>query len=161
MDRVQLSGPYGAFIGDPSVTTPILCLASGSGLAPILSLTDAALRRGFRYPVTLIFSARTEEDVYPKGLLAYWKSKYRNFKVIRTLTGAEGPPPMGRIPDMLADYFPDLSDYSVFIAGNPDFVDACKTKALSLGAPAAYVHTEGYFNQQPPVTPDASRLLTG
>lgn len=53
-DPVSVSGPYGTFIGDPSVDTPVLCLAAGSGLAPILSLTEAALRRGFRPPVTLL-----------------------------------------------------------------------------------------------------------
>ncbi len=54
-------GPYGTFVGDPTVETPVLCLAAGSGLAPILALADAALRRGFALPVTLLFSARTRE----------------------------------------------------------------------------------------------------
>lgn len=159
-DRVQLSGPYGTFIGDPSVTTPILCLASGSGLAPILSLTDAALRRGFKYPVTLLFSARTEDDVYPSGLISFWKAKFRNFKFIRTLTGEEGKPPHGRIPTMLQEYFPDLSEYSVFIVGNPDFVEDCKIAVKNLGAKGSHIHTEAYFDQQPPITPDEARLLS-
>ena len=58
-DTVQISGPYGTFIGDPSTDTPVLCLASGSGLAPITSLASAAfLRGGFRNPATILFSAR-------------------------------------------------------------------------------------------------------
>ena len=36
--------------------TPVLCLASGSGLAPILGLADGALRRGFKWGTTLILS---------------------------------------------------------------------------------------------------------
>ncbi len=147
-DRVAINGPYGTFIGDPSVTTPVLCLASGSGLAPIMSLTDASLRRGFKYPVSLFFSARTEDDVFPLGLLSYWKVKYRNFKFIRTLTRQDGKPPTGRIPKVLPDYFKDLSDHSIFIAGNPDFVEDCKTAVLSLGAEKRLIHTEGYFKDQ-------------
>ena len=49
-ESVKISGAYGTFIGDPSVDTPVLCLAAGTGLAPILSLAEAALRRGFRKP---------------------------------------------------------------------------------------------------------------
>lgn len=66
-DMVKLAGHYGNFIGDPSVETSVLCLAAGSGLAPILSLTEAALRRGFKKPVRLMFSARTAQDVYDRG----------------------------------------------------------------------------------------------
>jgi CDP-4-dehydro-6-deoxyglucose reductase len=54
-DRLKLSGPYGTFIGDPSAETPVLCLAAGTGLAPIMALAEAALSRGFHHPVTLLF----------------------------------------------------------------------------------------------------------
>ena len=69
-DRIAVAGPYGTFIGDPGTDTPVLCLAAGSGLAPILALTDAALRRGFKHPVTLLYSARTPSDVFDEGLMA-------------------------------------------------------------------------------------------
>jgi CDP-4-dehydro-6-deoxyglucose reductase len=64
---LSLDGPYGTFIGDPAVETPILCMAAGTGLAPILALTEAALRRNYRKPVMLVISARTEADVYGRG----------------------------------------------------------------------------------------------
>jgi CDP-4-dehydro-6-deoxyglucose reductase len=73
-ENIKVSGAYGTFIGDPSVDTPVLCLAAGTGLAPILALAEAALRRGFKKPVTMLFSARTVEDVYCQGhdgLVAY------------------------------------------------------------------------------------------
>ena len=158
--RVNVSGPYGTFIGDPSVKTPVLCLAAGSGLAPILSLADASLRRDFKYPVTLLFSARTEEDVYDQGLITYWQSKYRNFKFMRTLTGEQGEPPLGRIPEILKEYFPDLSEYSIFIAGSPEFVDDNVAAVKKLGAQDKLIHTEGYFQQQNPQTPETKRLLS-
>ena len=44
-ESIKISGAYGTFIGDPAVDTPVLCLAAGTGLAPILALTEAALRR--------------------------------------------------------------------------------------------------------------------
>ena len=160
-DQLLVHGPYGTFVGDPSVETPVLCLASGSGLAPILGLADGALRRGFTWGTTLIFSARTEADVFDQGLMAWWSRKHRTFRSIVTYTGAEPPATAeftGRIPTMLGQVFPSLEKHSIFIAGNPDFVEACKAACLALGAKPDLVHVEGYFPHWPAEVPPAERL---
>lgn len=67
---------------------------------------------------------------------------------------------MGRIPAILPEMFPDLSQHSVYAAGSPEFVDACITAAKALGAKESLIHTEGFFEQQAsPETPSADRLL--
>lgn len=162
---LRVSGAFGTFIGDPSVDTPVLCLAAGTGLAPILALTEAALRRGFPNPVTIFFSAKTIEDVYGTGMMAWWTMRHANFRSLTTLTQApqfslnSGDLLTGRIPDQLATYFPDLSGLTLFIAGSPDFVEACAAKARHLGAAPERIHTEGFFRQQQPVMPDPEQLL--
>lgn len=147
-DRVRVAGPHGTFIGDPSADTPVLCLAAGSGLAPIMALAEAALGRGYRQPVTLLFSARSEDDVYDRGRLALWQAKYRNFSFQRTLTGSGGQGAAGRIPGLLPEMFPDLSGYSVFVAGSPEFVDDCIAAVRLLGAREQLIHAEGFYRQQ-------------
>ncbi len=153
--QVKLSGAYGTFIGDPSVDTPVLCLAAGTGLAPILALTEAALRRGYRRPVTLVVSARTRDDVYGAGMMAWWRTKHRNFDYLVTLTreqAAEGAGYLhGRVDALLEQRFPDLSRHSVFVAGSPEFVDACLAALRRLGARDERVHSEGFFEQQQPL----------
>lgn len=145
---LSLSGPYGAFIGDPKAETPVLCLAAGSGLAPILSLSEAALRRGYSHPVTLLFSARTAADIYAQGRLAYWSRMYRNFKWHATLTQERQQDVLhGRIPAILPTLFPDLSKYSVFIAGSTAFSDACVETVMRLGAKEELIHTEKFAAQ--------------
>ena len=147
-DIVRLSGPYGTFIGDPAAETPVLCMAAGSGLAPILSLTEAALRRGYKQPVSLMFSARTKADLYDSGLMGYWQSMYRNFRYVPTLTRESAPGmKQGRVPDLLPELYPDLSNYSVFVAGSPEFTDACVAKAKELGAKPELIQSEGYVAQ--------------
>lgn len=146
-DTVVVSGAYGTFIGDPEEGGPVLCMAGGSGLAPILSLTDAALGRGYADPVTLLFSATTEHDVYHEGLITLWEERHDNFRFVRTVTHPRGDaaPPTGHIPDILSDLFDDLADFQVFIAGAPSFVEACARAARDLGATDARIHTENYF----------------
>lgn len=148
-DSIKVSGAYGTFIGDPSVDTPVLCLAAGTGLAPILALAEAALRRGYKRPVNLIFSARTRNEVYSRGMMAWWRTKHRNFDYKITLTREEVDDfEHGRIDVVLPRLFPDLSRHSVFIAGSTGFVDACVKTVKALGAQPELVHTEGFFSQQ-------------
>ncbi|MDD3353693.1 2Fe-2S iron-sulfur cluster-binding protein [Zoogloea sp.] len=159
-DRVALSGPYGTFIGDPSVDTPVLCLGAGTGLAPLLALSESALRRGYRQPVSLLLSARGEADVYGQGLMAWWQARHPSFQAHITLTREKREGYLfGRIQGVLPSLFPDLSGHTLFIAGNPRFVDACMGTALTLGARAERIHTEGFFVQQKPLIPDAEHLL--
>jgi CDP-4-dehydro-6-deoxyglucose reductase len=148
--RVRISGPYGTFVGDPDETGPVLCIAGGSGLAPIMALADAALRRGYDDPVTLLFSARTEADIYARGLLTYWQAQFPNFEFVTTLTQQdddESAQLHGRIPQVIDEVTPDLSAHQVFIAGSPDFVEACTASAHDHDAREERIHAENYFPQ--------------
>lgn len=151
-DRLDVDGPYGTFVGDPATDTPVVCLAAGSGLAPIMSLADAALGRGFPHPVTLVFSARTESDDVAVGLMRWWEQIHPNFKLVLTHTRNEPDADSsgalkGRITERLAELCPDLAGTSVFIAGSPEFVDDCEAVAKSLGASDDLIYTEGHISQ--------------
>jgi len=161
-DNIKLSGPYGTFIGDPAVDSPILCLAAGTGLAPILALTEAAMRRGFRQPVMLLVSARGYEDVYGLGLLAWWRTKHRKFDYRVTLTRERREGCLsGRVGEVLPGVFRDLSKHTVFAAGSPGFVAASVEAALRLGANPEAIFTEGFNAQQRPTVVDDEHLLLG
>lgn len=148
-DRVKVNGAYGTFIGDPSAETPVLCLAAGSGLAPIASLASGALMRGgFKYPATILFSAKDESHVFDQGLFSYLETKFRNFRfnVTYTQKEVEGKS-FGRIPEILAEKYPDLSNTSVYIAGSTEFVEACTAKVKELGGKEDLIYVEGFISQ--------------
>ncbi|MGE8686722.1 MAG: 2Fe-2S iron-sulfur cluster-binding protein [Achromobacter sp.] len=161
-DSVKLSGPYGTFIGDPAVDAPVLCLAAGTGLAPILALTEAAMRRGFRQPVMLVISARTRADVYGLGMLAWWRAKHRKFDYRIALTREAGGDGLsGRIGEVLPAIFADLSRHTVFAAGSPGFVASSVEAALRQGATPEAIFTEGFNARQRPTVVDDEHLLPG
>ena len=109
--------------------------------------------------MTLLFSACTAEDVYDRGLMAYWQAKHRNFKFVTTLTREQHDGLCGRIPVILPTLFKDLSAHSVFVAGSPAFVEDCVRAAKALGARDGLIHSEGYVSQAIPVAPPAERLV--
>jgi CDP-4-dehydro-6-deoxyglucose reductase len=148
-DKIKVKGPYGTFIGDPRSELPVICLANGSGLAPIMSLASAALLRGgFRYPATVLFSAKKSSDVFDLGYFSFLESKFRNFRFIPTLTQEENDKyKQGRITKLLPQMFPELEYYSLYIAGSVEFVEDCKKLALNLGAKEENIHIEGFYQQ--------------
>ncbi|MBN9406461.1 MAG: 2Fe-2S iron-sulfur cluster binding domain-containing protein [Burkholderiales bacterium] len=159
-ESIKISGAYGTFIGDPAVDTPVLCLAAGTGLAPILALTEAALRRGFRKPVMLLLSARTREDAYAQGLMAWWRTKHRNFDYRVTLTREQAEGFLhGRVDAVLPGLLPNLARHTVFAAGSPEFTASCVETAKALGAGADMIYTEGFFAMQQPTVADREHLL--
>ena len=60
---IRVDGPHGNFHLRES-TSRIVCIAGGSGLAPILSMLADAVRRSAARPCVLLFGARTEADLY-------------------------------------------------------------------------------------------------
>lgn len=149
-DRVLLSGPYGSFTAAPGEPGPVLYLAGGSGLAPVRALAQAALRDRTRPPVVLFFSARTQQDLIDDERFRSWQDRHPQFRYLRTLTRADGPPPTGRIPVILGDWFPGLSGWRVYIAGAPGFVTACAAAARACGARPSRVYTEEFFTEPRP-----------
>ena len=156
-EEVSVSGPYGTFVDDPTSTAPALFLAAGSGLAPIRALIEAALASGIRRELTLIFSARTEDDVIDRERFEHWQAQHERFRFIRTVTRGAGPPPLGRLPALLPLLYADLSDPDLFIAGAPGFVLACAAAADALGARRERVHTEVFFVEPWPWTGEISQ----
>ena len=144
-DRVSLSGPYGMFVASPDASGPCLYLAAGSGLAPIRSLVEAAIAEPSRRSLTVVFSARTEEDVLDRERFARLEASHPNFRFVRTLTRAAGPAPHGRIPLLLPELCGDLAGHEVFVAGAPGFVADCAAAAEAGGAARSDVRTEVFF----------------
>lgn len=147
---VLVSGPYGTFVGTPGATAPALYLAAGSGLAPVRALLEAALPGARRRALTLVFSARTQEDVIDADRWLAWEAREPRFRFVRTLTREPGPPPRGRVPALLGDLVGDLRGWDVFIAGAAGFVAGCGAAAAALGAPRARIHTEVFYGEPQP-----------
>jgi CDP-4-dehydro-6-deoxyglucose reductase, E3 len=146
-DEVIATGPYGTFVADPASCAPCLYLAGGSGLAPMRALLQASLQSGSERSLTFMFSARTEADVIDGDVFARWQAVHASFRFIRTLTGGVGAEPHGHIPDVLAEFCPDLSGHEVFIAGAAGLVSSCAIAVEALGVSPARLHTEPFFTE--------------
>jgi toluene methyl-monooxygenase electron transfer component len=61
--KVSITGPFGSFWLRKS-PKKIICIAGGSGMAPIKALLEQMTREGMGQEVTYLFGARTQKDLY-------------------------------------------------------------------------------------------------
>jgi p-cymene monooxygenase electron transfer component len=74
-ERYEIDAPHGNFwLRDG--TGPILCIAGGSGLAPLISLLEDAANRKVRRDCVLLFGARGERDLYGAEEIAAIRSRW-------------------------------------------------------------------------------------
>lgn len=162
-DTILVSGPYGSFVADPQHTGPTLYLAGGSGLAPMRALieeafgVDAAHSPHPRAEHLLLFSARGPDHLIDHEWFLELSSRHPEFSYLRTFTrvpsaAQESPqaPPLGHIPDVLAEILPDLAEHAVYIAGSPGLVAACTRAAKALRARPGALHTEEFYAEPAP-----------
>jgi NAD(P)H-flavin reductase/ferredoxin len=151
---LQLHGPYGTFGLPEGAARPLLCLAGGSGLAPILAILRQALPAGFAPPVRLILSVRDRTEAFALEVLHALARRHASFSYLVTLTRESPAEPgagwrHGRVPEWLGQEFFDLSGATVLAAGPPGFVEACVATVLALGASPEQVLTDSFTRTIP------------
>jgi ferredoxin-NADP reductase/ferredoxin len=145
---LALHGPYGSFRW-PKDAERVLCLAGGSGLAPILAVLREGLGKGHADPARLVLSVRDRSEVFALDACHALARRHPNFSYQVTLSRtAEADRATGwrcgRVPDWLADEFGDLSGWHVLVAGPPAFVDSCVQAARGLGAGDQRILTDSF-----------------
>lgn len=145
---LTIHGPYGGFHWPRDAKGQVLCLAGGSGLAPILSVLRAALG-GHAGPVRLILSVQDQAEVFALDACHRLARQHENFSYQVTLSRAAEVDAAsgwrsGRIAAWLPQEMPDLSSTWVLSAGPPGFVDSCVETARRLGASDDRILTDSF-----------------
>jgi len=139
-DALRIKGPFGTCrlpVGDG----PLLCVAGGTGLAPILAILDQAFIDTPELDASLLFSVRRNEDVFALERLHALAARNRRFRFALTVTD-EAPKPAiaahGRlVTQLLPSLYPDLSSHRIVMGGAPAMIDACLAVVATLGADLA------------------------
>ncbi len=145
----SLTGPFGTFGLPASTPGPLLGLAGGTGIAPVLAVVEEALVGGFSSPVTLLLSVRDRDEILAMDTFSRLARRFANLTWKVTLT-REDPPPgtrflSGRVPDVLHRVHGQLARHTVLIAGTPGFVEACEAKTAALGAPPDRIAVDSFL----------------
>jgi ferredoxin-NAD(P)+ reductase (naphthalene dioxygenase ferredoxin-specific) len=151
-DTVRVCGPLGTSYLRARHAGPMLCIAGGSGLAPIKSIVEAALNGGFGQPLHLYFGVRAERDVYHEQELAELQRRFAAFKphIVLSEPGARAARTLlarrtGLVTEAVAADFPTLAGYKVYFAGPPPMVDAASALVRERGVVSRDIHADAFY----------------
>jgi ferredoxin-NADP reductase len=157
-DTLELRGPIGGyFVWDVKEGGPLLLVAGGSGIVPLMSMlrhraaaladADAEARR--RVSARLLYSSRGWEEVIYRDELAALAAADATLEVRHTLTRETSPSWHGlrrRIDrEMLADFaWPPVQRPHIFVCGPTPMVEGVATALVALGHDPTQVKTERF-----------------
>jgi propane monooxygenase reductase subunit len=144
---IRLRGPFGTgYLRDGD--RPVLLVATGSGISPILSILEHAARGKDGRAFTFFYGARTADGLPCKSRLlelgALLDLTYH--PVLSCPTPAcewAGEP--SRVTTAVLRAIDDGSPYDAYVCGNPDMCDAVTTLLEAKGTPEDSIFTDKFF----------------
>lgn len=146
-DPVEIRGPVGGwFVWRPTDTAPVLLVAGGSGIVPLMAMIRARARAGGRTPFRLVYSVRTPADRYYTAELRRGAPGLDVAYLYTREAPAESRRPPGRltVADLTTHGWPAEFEPDCFVCGPTGFVETAADVLLALGHAARKIKTERF-----------------
>jgi ferredoxin-NADP reductase len=147
-DQIEIRGPVGGhFVWEPDQGGPLLLVAGGSGIAPLMAMLRRRAAVGSEVDTRLLFSSRSWDDIIYRAELERLGGD--GLTVIHTLTRSQPPGWMGyarRVDgEMLDDVGPTPAESPhVYVCGPTPFVEAVAEALVQIGHEPQRVKTERF-----------------
>ena len=127
-DELTINGPYGEFLRSDT-NRPMICIAGGSGMAPIKSMLIDMSRDLINRNARYFFGARSKRDLF---LLDEMKQLEKDLPDFRFIPALSEPEPedhwegeTGLITDVVDRHIENASEMEAYLCGSPLMIDAC------------------------------------
>ena len=147
-DTVRVSGPLGTAYLRTRHDGPMLCVAGGTGLAPILAIVRGAIAAGMANPIRLYFGVRSHQDLYGLAQLIDLQSAHPALQVDVVLsTGESHDAAMrtGLITDAIAADLADLRGWRAYLCGAPPMVEATSALIKQRGVASEHTYADAFY----------------
>lgn len=148
-DAVKVSGPLGSAYLRRKHQGPMLCVAGGTGLAPILSILRSAVTEGMRNPIHLYFGVRSPRDVYGLAWLEQLQREHAALKVHVVVASGDdlAVHRCGLVTQAIEEDLGDLAGWRAYLCGSPPMVEAATRVARQKGIAADHIHADAFYTQ--------------
>ena len=137
-DEVSLNGPYGEFHLSDS-EREIFFVATGSGLAPIMSILYQMAEEKITRKATLVFGARSRKDLFYVEEIEALEQSIPHLEVIFTLSRPQEEDrwdgEKGRVTGVLEKIMRNGESKEAYLCGNPAMVESCQELLVNKGIP--------------------------
>lgn len=147
-DEVTINGPYGDFYLQDT-DREIICIAGGSGMAPIKSILLDMAEKGSTRKATYFFGARSKRDLFLLEEMAEIEKRMPNFTFMPALSE---PAPednwtgeVGLITDVVSKYVENNGiEKEAYLCGSPGMIDACNKVLTQCGVPVERIYYDKF-----------------
>jgi ferredoxin-NADP reductase len=149
-DRLELRGPIGGyFVWGVELGGPVLLVAGGSGVVPLMAMARHRARAGSGVPMRLLFSSRGPDEIIYADELERLQEAGDGFEVVHTLTRRQPPGWTGysrRIdePLLAAVLEPLGAGPRAYACGPTALVETVANGLVRLGLPPDRIRTERF-----------------
>ena len=149
-DGLELRGPIGGyFVWEAADGGPLLLLAGGSGVVPLMAMSRHRALVGSDVPTRLVYSSRTIDDVIYREELGRLAAGGSGFEVVQTLTRAQPAGWTGYSRRVDADLlqetaWPAADSPLAYVCGPTSFVEVCAAGLVDLGYEPERIKTERF-----------------
>lgn len=147
--EITVSGPLGNAYLRENHQGPLLAVAGGSGMAPIQSIVETALRANPNRKVQLYFGVRDELDVYLEDRLHELMRQHPTLSVEIVLSQSKKASTRrkGSIVEAVSADFTSFEGYKAYIAGPPAMVEALQEVLREKGMALRDLHADAFYSQ--------------
>ncbi|MBK6715734.1 MAG: 2Fe-2S iron-sulfur cluster binding domain-containing protein [Burkholderiales bacterium] len=148
-DAVKVSGPLGSAYLRRKHEGPMLCVAGGTGLAPILSILRGAIAQVMHNPIHLYFGVRSPRDIYGMEWLAQLQREHPGLHVHVVVASGGNPATQrcGLVTDAIEQDHGDLNGWRAYLCGSPPMVEAATVLARRKGIAAEHIYADAFYTQ--------------
>jgi NAD(P)H-flavin reductase/ferredoxin len=143
---VTVDGPKGGFWLRPA-DAPLLFVAGGSGLAPILAILEEAADAGVKRPASLLFGARKQKDLYALDTIAGIAARWRGaFRFVPVLSDDAGDGSWAGDRGMVVALVPRALAHGAhaYLCGPPLMIDSAVNLLSRQGVPRDCIHADRF-----------------
>lgn len=143
-DELRFVGPSGSFFLRP-VERPVVMLAGGTGLAPLLSMLEVLAERGTDQPVHLIYGVTRDGDLAALDRVAALAARLPTFTWATCVADPASVHPLkGYVTHHLTDAHLNAGDCDIYLCGPPPMVEAVRLFLRDAGVTPAHFHYEKF-----------------
>ncbi|MFF3316035.1 globin domain-containing protein [Streptomyces sp. NPDC003035] len=138
-DFLRLGPPEGDMTLPPDSHRDLLCVAGGTGLAPIKALIEQVAAERSDREVALFIGARTARELYGLDDMLRMSQRHHWLSVRASVSHQRIPGTEGSLPEVISEFGP-WGGHEVFLSGPPGMVTAAAHVLTERGVPRERIH---------------------
>jgi len=146
-EDIKVRGSFGEFFYRDS-NRDIQMIATGTGIAPIMSILRYIRSENIQRKTTLFFGTRRKEDLYCVDELKDLENHLNDFKFFPILSrepeDSSWKGKRGRVTNLIDNIIPENANIDAYICGNADMVESCLDMLKEKGIPEDQIYYDKF-----------------